>query len=286
MVASHRQTRSQPAASAPPPEGAATPTRRRRIVLLLHPREALAPATNPLATPVPPRVANPLASPVALSPLEPLFLGMDDNVVVPSPLPSPLLASAASNLDLYDLDARQPPREPTTPERQAAWEAELALSPTPPPTADDIIDAVLAPPRAVAPEHLPSNGEIAGWAERFVAADLMVRVADRHFPLDWEVPTGSDECVGDPVMAPGWVTAMRVVWHLPNPALVSSILQTLQDFVARHNLLYSERQPHESVAVPGGPPDPLSDWVAPIDEEKVIRLALAPPPAPSSYVDI
>ncbi|SOV06346.1 uncharacterized protein UDID_19632 [Ustilago sp. UG-2017a] len=230
MVASRRQTRSQPAACVPPSEGAATPTKRRQVVLCLRPCEASAPAVDPLATPVPPRVVNPLVSPVALSPLEPLFLGMDDDVVIPSPLPSPLLAGAASNLvgtayspaspvlDLYNLDVRQSPREPTTPERQAAWEAELAHSPTPPPTVDNIIDVILAPPRAVTPEyrlevqpltppprwvghrtppppppdrHLPSNGEIAGWAKRFVAADLMVRVGDRHFPLDWEVPTGS-----------------------------------------------------------------------------------------------
>ncbi|SOV02940.1 uncharacterized protein UDID_18085 [Ustilago sp. UG-2017a] len=98
MVALRRQTRSQPAACAPPSEGAATPTRCRRVVLHLRPREASAPAVNPLATPVPPRVANPLVSPVALSPLEPLFLGMDDDDVVPRPLPSPLLAGAASNL--------------------------------------------------------------------------------------------------------------------------------------------------------------------------------------------
>ncbi|CCF53979.1 hypothetical protein NDA11_005218 [Ustilago hordei] len=91
-----------------------------------------------------------------------------------------------------------------------------------PPTADEIIDAVLAPPRATTPEyrlevqpltppprwlgrqtppppppkfHLPTNGEIVGWAKQFVVADLLVQIADCHFPLGWDVPTGSlPEC--------------------------------------------------------------------------------------------
>ncbi|SPC65518.1 uncharacterized protein UHOD_11085 [Ustilago sp. UG-2017b] len=326
----------------------------------------LASSLEPPVLPVPACVADPLAFPVALpSPLEPLFLGMGDNTVIPSSPVSPPLAheetqlvgedySPASPLpDLYELDAWRPPWDLTTPECQAAWEAELARSPTPPPTANEVIDMVLDAPRLGTPvyrlevqplmppprwvgrrtppppppdHHLLTNGEIASWAERFVVADLMAAClgqagsaaaallwGSRHckhnipahpemeYPSDGTLslqPRGShqverahlmvaggdgpglvrsDERVGDPVMAPGWITAMRVMWHLPNPDL---------DFVARHNLLYSKRQPHESVTMPGGPPDPLSDWVAPMDEERVICSALAPPPAPSSYVDI
>ncbi|SPC64892.1 related to Mig1 protein, induced during biotrophic phase [Ustilago sp. UG-2017b] len=212
MVASHYHSRSQTAASAPPSEETAVPARRCRIVIRLRPRGASAPAANPPASPVLARVLNPLAPPLAPLPLEPLFLGMDDDTIVSDPPPSPLLAHATSGLvgtdyspaspvpNQYNLDARQPPQDPTTPECQAAWEAELARSPTPPPTADEIVDTVLASSRAATPKyrlevqpltpppcwvgwhtppppppdrHLPSNGEITGWAERFVAADLM-----------------------------------------------------------------------------------------------------------------
>ena len=87
-------------------------------------------------------------------------------------------------------------------------------------------------------------------------------------------------------MTCGWVTAMQVIWHFRQPELVSSILRTLQLYVERHDRLYLERQPHKSVAESGGPPDPINSWVAPTEEELVIRSSLAPPPAPSSYVDM
>ncbi|CCF48102.1 uncharacterized protein UHOR_12761 [Ustilago hordei] len=127
------------------------------------------------------QVADPLALPVVRSPLEPLFLGMDDDIIVPSPLPSPFIAPIIPNLvgndyspaspaiDLYEVDARLAAVDRTTPEWQATWEAELARSPTPPPTAD----------------------EIAGWAEGFVMANLLMQVADGHYPCDWDVPVRS-----------------------------------------------------------------------------------------------
>ncbi|UTT96509.1 hypothetical protein NDA17_005946 [Ustilago hordei] len=108
-----------------------------------HTRSQAAATTNPLASPVAPH-----------SLLEPLFLGMDDNAVIPSPPPSPFLipppalggsdySPASPEIDLYEVDARHPAPEMSTPEHQAAWEAELAHSPTPPPATDDIIDVVL-----------------------------------------------------------------------------------------------------------------------------------------------
>ncbi|CCF47917.1 uncharacterized protein UHO2_04978 [Ustilago hordei] len=289
--------------------------------------------------------------------------------------------------NLYEVDAHGPPRELTTPERQALWEAELARTPTPPPMADKVVDSILDAPRQGTPvyrlevqpltpppwwrncqtppppppdHHLPTNGEIAGWAERFIVANVVAQIAAQHYPLDWDVPHGSiPECclhclamlrltegcmpwpswqchqcfnlvallpcspthlvsatefpvlvrtvtslgwvtvsviflpiwprgshqaeqahltmVGgdgpglirleertfDPVMTGGWVTTMRVVFHLCRPGL-----------------------PHESVTESGSPPDPIDEWVAPTEEELVIHSSLAPPPPPSSYVNM
>ncbi|KAJ1600447.1 hypothetical protein NDA14_000397 [Ustilago hordei] len=220
----HTHSQSE-ATSAPPPLPC-----HHQIIARLHPHEDLTPATESPASPVPTRVVNPLASPVApRSPLEPLFLGMDDDTVIPSPPPSPFLippsalggsdySPASPEIDLYEVDARRPAPEMSTPERQVAWEVELARSPTPPPATDDIIDMVLEvsctgtpvfhpgvqplmpPPRWMGcrtpppppPDcHLLTNGEIAGWSERFFVAELMARIADRYFPLDWDVPTSS-----------------------------------------------------------------------------------------------
>ncbi|SYW74373.1 uncharacterized protein UHO2_01238 [Ustilago hordei] len=214
MAPSPYCTQSKTAASAPPSEVAAAPPRCHQIMVWLQP----------------PHVANPLASPVALSPLEPLFLGMDDDIIVPSPLPSPLPAHLEPNpmgedyspasppVDLYKVDVTCPPLDLTTPECQAAWEAELARSPTPPPTADEVIDAVLTASRAGTPVfrpevqpltpppcwvgcqmpppppldwHLPSNQEIAGWAEGFIMANLLTRVVDGYYPHNWDVPASS-----------------------------------------------------------------------------------------------
>lgn len=195
----------------------------------MQPCETTTAGANLPAPPVLAREANPLASPVVRSPLEPLFLGMDDDTVIPSPPPSPFLATSPTlmgndhspvspAINLYEVDTRRSAVEMTTPECQATWEAELAQSPTPPPAADDVIDTVLLAPRAdtlvFRPEiqpltppprwvgrqmppppppnhHLPSNGEIAGWSEQFVAPDLLIWVADRYFPPDWDVPVGS-----------------------------------------------------------------------------------------------
>ena len=220
-------TRSRASASTPPP-----PPRRRRIVVRLRPRDNSAPAAEPPASPVPARLVDPLDSlAVPASPLEPLFLGVGDDTVVSgqSGSPPPALAvparagedySPASppRPDLYEVDAHRPPRELTTPERQALWEAELARTPTPPPTANEVVDSILDAPRQGTPvyrlevqpltppprwrnrhtppppppdHHLPTNGEIAGWAERFVVADLVAWIADRHYPLAWDVPHGS-----------------------------------------------------------------------------------------------
>ncbi|KAJ1597576.1 hypothetical protein NDA14_004776 [Ustilago hordei] len=168
---------------------------------------------------------------VPSSPLVPLFLGMDDDMVIQSPPGSPPPARVVPGLsgedyspasppphDLNEVGMSRPAQELTTPKRQAMWEAELARSPTPPPTADEIVNAILAPPHAVTLEyrlnvqpltppphwrgrqtlpppppdrHFPTNSEIVEWAELFMVADLLVRVVDCHFPLDWDVPTGS-----------------------------------------------------------------------------------------------
>ncbi|SAM61760.1 related to Mig1 protein [Ustilago bromivora] len=230
MAKSPYQTRSQSAANVPPPEATAAPSRCRWIIVWLHPRKVLAPEAIPPASLVSALIADPLASSVALALLEPLFLGMDDNTIVSSPPGSPPPVHVGTGLmgedyslaspprDLYDVDVGCPPLDLTTPERQAVWEAELAHSPTPPPTADVVVDAVLASSRAVTlvfclevqplmppprwvgchtppppppDHHLPTNGEISGWSERFVVADLVVRIVDGYFPHDWEVPSGS-----------------------------------------------------------------------------------------------
>ncbi|SOV05790.1 uncharacterized protein UDID_18519 [Ustilago sp. UG-2017a] len=205
--------------------GAIPASSRRRIVLRLRSWEESAPTAAP---PSPSSSAVPLASPVARSPLEPLFLGMDDDAVIP-PLPSLYLAPIIPNpvgnapspdspaIDLYEVDSRRAAPEMTTPERQAVWEAELARSPTPPPAADEVIDTILLAPRPETPvyrpvvqpltppprwvarrtppppppdRHLPSNGEIAGWSEPFVTAELLTRVADHYYPPDWDIPVG------------------------------------------------------------------------------------------------
>ncbi|SAM86290.1 uncharacterized protein UBRO_20336 [Ustilago bromivora] len=165
MPTSPYQTRSPTAANTPPPEVAAAPSRCRWIVVWLHPHEVSAPEANPPASPVSALVADPLASLVTLAPLEPLFLGMDDDTVVSSPPGSPPPVHVEPGLmgedyslaspphDLYDVDVRHPLLDLTTPERQAAWEAELAWTPTPPPTTDEIVDMVLASSRAATPVY-------------------------------------------------------------------------------------------------------------------------------------
>ncbi|CCF48167.1 hypothetical protein NDA11_001076 [Ustilago hordei] len=92
---------------------------------------------------------------------------MDDDIVIPSPLPSPYLVPVIPDpvgndfsptspmVDLYEVNARCSAVEMTTPEGQAAWEVELARSPTPPPTADEIVDVVLAASRAGTPVYQP-----------------------------------------------------------------------------------------------------------------------------------
>ncbi|KAJ1570930.1 hypothetical protein NDA11_005750 [Ustilago hordei] len=106
---------------------------------------------------------------VDLVPLEPLFLGIDpktglfsgddDEVGSSTPPIVPALVPAGSGLsgqdyslmssppDLYDIDSRCPPVDLSTPKWQAAWEAELACLPTPPPTANKVINVALASSR-------------------------------------------------------------------------------------------------------------------------------------------
>ncbi|KAJ1027899.1 hypothetical protein NDA13_003352 [Ustilago tritici] len=123
-----------------------------------------------------------LPSPIAPSPV------VCDDVGPPKQVPSP----ASPPIDMYNVDVRQPPQDLLTRERQAAWGAKLAHSPTPPPTADKVIDAILTSIRAATLEyhievqpltpptqwigcwtppppppnrHLPTNGKNAGWAE-------------------------------------------------------------------------------------------------------------------------
>ncbi|KAJ1576402.1 hypothetical protein NDA12_003902 [Ustilago hordei] len=154
---------------------------------------------------------------------------MDDDAVI-SPLPSLYLAPIIPNpvgyapspdspaIDLYEVNSRRAAPEMMTLECQAIWEAELARSPTPPPAANEVINTILLapqpetpvyrlvvqplmpPPRWVArrtppppplDRHLPSNGEIAGWSEQFVTAELLTWVTDHYYPPDWDVPVGS-----------------------------------------------------------------------------------------------
>ncbi|CCF49209.1 hypothetical protein NDA11_005416 [Ustilago hordei] len=96
MAPSPYQTRSKTTVTAPPPEVATTSSRCCWVILQVQPCRDTTAGTNPPAPPVLARVADPLASLVARSPLEPLFLGMDGNDVTPSPLPSPFLACTIS----------------------------------------------------------------------------------------------------------------------------------------------------------------------------------------------
>ncbi|KAJ1600544.1 hypothetical protein NDA14_001208 [Ustilago hordei] len=141
-------------------ERTVAPSRCWRIVACLHPHEVSADATEPPTSSTPVWLADPLASLVApSSSLVPLFLGMDDNTVIQSPPGSPPPAHVAPGPsgedyslasppphDLNEVGTSHPAWELTTPEHQAMWEAELACSPTPPPTADEIVNAILAPP--------------------------------------------------------------------------------------------------------------------------------------------
>ncbi|KAJ1035462.1 hypothetical protein NDA13_000875 [Ustilago tritici] len=335
------QTRPQAAANAPPPEVAAAPTKRCQIIVWLRPCDASAP------------VADPPPSPVGPAALEPLFLGMDDDTVASSAPGSPLPTRVASGLveddysptspprNLYNMDAGRPPLDLTTPECQAAWEVELARTPTPPPT----VDAVLASSWAATPVYqlevqplMPpphwcfnlgvlcfasafSNpfGECnwipracvhcylagLGHCEHDIPAhpgmeylgdstpSLQPRGSNQAEQAHLTVAGGdcpglvcSEEQVVDPDMTHGWVTAMRVLWHLCCHQLVSSLLQALQLFVECHNQLYSEHQPHESVTESGGPPDRINTWVEPTVNEQWTRAALAAPVVPSGYVDM
>ncbi|KAJ1027309.1 hypothetical protein NDA18_003318 [Ustilago nuda] len=253
-------TRSKATADAPTAE-AATTTPRCRVVLQLKPQEDLAAEAVPTVPSDSAHEAEPPVAPVIRSPLEPLFLGMDDDTVIPRPLPSPFLALVvppigdnhlplSPAIDLYEVDARRPGVEVTTPERQAAWEAELARSTTPPPTADEVVDAILAASRANTPVFWPEIQPLTPpprWVSCFASA----------------FTNPFDEWVIDPVNTWGWIMAMRVLWHLRNQQL-----------------------PHELVTEAGGPPDPINAWVEPTIEERWTRAALAAPPVPSGHVDM
>ncbi|SYW81940.1 uncharacterized protein UHO2_00425 [Ustilago hordei] len=167
MVSPRYCTRSRTAAEETSSERTVAPSGRQQIVVRLRPHDVVADTAEPTASSPLARLADPLASPVVpSSPLVPLFLGMDDDMVVQSPPGSPPPARVAPGLsgedyspasppphDLNKVGTSRPARELTTPEHQAMWEAELARSPTPPPTANEIVDAILAPPRAVTPEY-------------------------------------------------------------------------------------------------------------------------------------
>ncbi|KAJ1035036.1 hypothetical protein NDA18_000639 [Ustilago nuda] len=160
-------TRSKATADAPTIETATTTPPCRRVVLQLKPCEGPVAEAAPLAPSTSAHAVEPSVAPVVRSPLEPLFLGMGDNAVTPSPLPSPFLAPVVPDpvgndlspvspaVDFYEVNARHPGVEVTTPEHQAAWEAELARSPTPPPTAKEVVDAVLAASRMNTPVFRP-----------------------------------------------------------------------------------------------------------------------------------
>ncbi|KAJ1599653.1 hypothetical protein NDA14_007580 [Ustilago hordei] len=146
--------------------------------LCLH--EDSAPTAEPLP---PPSSAVPLASLVAHSPLEPLFLGMDDDAVI-TPLPSLYLAPIVPNpmgndhslvspaIDLYEVNSRCAALEMMTLECQAVWEAELAQSPTPPPAADEVIDTILLAPQAETPVYRlvvqPLTPPPTGWLDELL----------------------------------------------------------------------------------------------------------------------
>ncbi|SPC66623.1 related to monocarboxylate permease [Ustilago sp. UG-2017b] len=220
--------RSRAAAGDPPLEAGSSNAKRCKIILRLQPRNtsvAVGVPNSSIDAYSP--VADPADTPAGPAPLEPLFLGIDDNAsgsirtyLSPSPQrsvdnPGPDFSLASPPLDLYDIDS-QCPLDLTTPECQAAWEAELARSPTPPPGADEFIDVTLAippssavtlvfapyvqplipPPRWVGHHtssppppncHIPTNSKIAVWSKHHVVRSLMVRVVNGHFPRDWGV---------------------------------------------------------------------------------------------------
>lgn len=94
----------------------------------------------------------------------------------------------------------------------------------------------------------------------------------------------SSDCADDPVSMVGWLNAMRNVWRLPVPSMVESLLQVFRKYVVHHNRLYSERQPHESMAESGGPPNPLHRWVErTVDERLMQEIECA---SRSNYVDM
>ncbi|CCF48181.1 hypothetical protein NDA11_004048 [Ustilago hordei] len=277
---------------------------------------------------------------------------MDDDVVIPSPPPSPFLvpppapmgsdySPASPPIDLYEVDARCPTLEMSTPECQAVWEAELAHSPTPPPTADEVIDSVLdahclgtpvyqlevqpltppprwvehrTPPLPPPDQHLLTNGEIARWSERFFVAEFMAQITDSCFASAFTNPFG--ECNRIPCtcthcylaglghckhMIPAYLGMEYPGDGTPNmqpqgshQAEQAHLTMTngdgpglaLQVYVEHHDRLYSECQPHESVAESGGPLDPIDSWVEPTVKEQWTRATLAAPSVPSGYVDM
>ncbi|KAJ1580415.1 hypothetical protein NDA11_006325 [Ustilago hordei] len=157
--------------------------------LCLH--EDSAPTAEPLP---PPSSAVPLASLVAHSPLEPLFLGMDDDAVI-TPLPSLYLAPIVPNpmgndhslvspaIDLYEVNSRCAALEMMTLECQAVWEAELAQSPTPPPAADEVIDTILLAPQAETPCHGPGcsrSRRVTGSYGRSTGIEDLVEISREH----------------------------------------------------------------------------------------------------------
>lgn len=170
------------------------------------------------------------ATPDGSAPPQPLFLG-DDDRADPSPSPqgfsegtsqeyspgSPHPDSLSPDPYEADLDRRL---ALTMPEREAKYAAELACPSPPPPDVDEVVDALLEDlrPHRATPEFcptvqrltppirwperhtpsppppdrwVPSPGEIVGWAERLDVADLVVHIADRYFPSNWDVPAGS-----------------------------------------------------------------------------------------------
>lgn len=86
--------------------------------------------------------------------------------------------------------------------------------------------------------------------------------------------TRSYDRVTIPTETFGWTIATRRVFRIRASRLRLPLLRVLLRFSECWHELYSERQPHESVAVSGGPPDPLEEYVYPRD------------PADVDYVDM
>lgn len=116
--------------------------------------------------------------------------------------------------------------------------------------------------RAFPGMEYPGDGTPAGQSRS------LSRAARAHLTVPGSQGPGwvrSFDRMRDPTYSAAWGFALARLCWLANRRLVQPFWKLIETYVTCWDSLYSERQPHESTTVPGGPVDPIEAWVYPDD---------------------